>query len=641
VTNIVFQLAQRGVISSLDSHLAMSLGRIGGEDDPSVLLGAALASRAPRHGHICVVLNEVSNQIDLEDLRDGLQWPVPEEWLAALKASPLVRDRHSTHTTPLVLDRGRLYLDRYWRYQQRLAGQLLERARHTTEDLDPALLRQGLDTIFPARPGTPLSRQRLACLVSVLRRLSLVTGGPGTGKTYTVASILALLVEQHAAQSPDSPLRIALAAPTGKAADRMSESIEKALDPRRMSAATIAALQGLQPLTLHKLLGWQPRSPTRFRHSAERPLPHDVVVIDEASMVDLAMMSKLVDAVRPEARLILLGDADQLASVEAGAVLGDLCIGLDAERPLLSSEFAATLDEIGGMDLQAHCTLCEEPGIWDAMVRLTQTHRYDESKGIGRLAAAVREGHASQALAEIASESHPNLALHAPAPDSVLFDEPLPEALLQSIVAAYIPAIQAAREGQARLALDALNKLRVMTALRDGPLGLKALNQYLARALAEAIPGLHPGSAPWLGQPILIRENDAHLELRNGQAGILVAGEIGTTGLAAAFPQGTDGVRKIGISRLPRYDSMLCMTIHQSQGSQFEHAVLILPSQSSRVLTRELVYTGITRAEERVSILSTAEILAEAIERPVQRASGLPAELWHTLAPPPILSEIT
>jgi exodeoxyribonuclease V alpha subunit len=630
--SMVDQFWEAGVLGSLDRHLARSLGRTAEVSSDQVLLGAGLASRAPRHGHICVLLREVANQIEIEDPSIELHWPVPDTWIQALKDSPLVRDRDSDQTTPLVLDRERLYLDRYWRYQQRLARQLEDRARSMVEELDTQLLREGLDTLFPPGKGA-LNRQRLAALVAVLRRLSLVTGGPGTGKTRTVAFILSLLIDQQSSLHPNRPLRIALAAPTGKAADRMSESILRDLDPDKMSETVLSTLEKIRPQTLHKLLGWQPRSPTRFRHNAQRPLPHDLVIVDEASMVDLSMMSKLVDAVRPQARLIFLGDPDQLASVEAGAVLGDLCAGLQPDRPLLSREFAAKISDIGGIDIRPHCTLGEETGIWDSVVRLDITHRFDSSTGIGRLAEAVREGRKQAALTELADDANPGLVLHAPVHESMVFEKPLPGALLQTILDATRPAIEAALDGKAQDALSLLNKLRVMTALRKGPLGLVALNKYLARALGAAIPGLNPGKAPWEGQPILIRENDTHLDLRNGQAGILVR-EPGGTGLVAAFAQGT-GVRKIGVSRLPRFDSMLCMTIHQSQGSQFQHAVLILPNKGSQILTRELIYTGITRAEHRVSILGSPEILTEAIIRPVQRASGLSEELWHTLPLPP------
>jgi exodeoxyribonuclease V alpha subunit len=629
MTELIRQFRQQGLLSSLDRQLAIRLGRLSSETDESVLLAAALASRAPRHGHICVEIQSVSQRLVPDEAETELPWPDPPIWLDALRRSPLVRDRSSTLTTPLVLDRDRLYLDRYWRYQQRLADQLATRASQFTELSDKSRLRAGLDRLFTSDASHGLDRQRLAALVASVRSLTLITGGPGTGKTTTVAALLALLVDQHAAKDMERPLRIALAAPTGKAADRVAESITEGLSRLPLLEAEKTALSDLKALTLHKLLGWQPRSPTRFRHHSENPLPHDVVVVDEASMVDLPMMSKLVDAIRPEARLILLGDPDQLASVEAGAVLGDLCAGLELDRPRLSRDFAARLRDLGGVDPEPHCEIWDSPGIWDAIVQLNRTWRFGMDTSIGRLSVAIRQGDSLKAMNELEHGVDGAVDRIEPPEDSEAFENPIPAGLLGTILAAITPAVQAALEGKPREALEQLSALRVLAAHRKGPLGLTALNTQIARALAEQIPGLNPGSGPWLGQPILIRENDSHLDLRNGQVGILIRGAEGSQGLVAAFREGTHGLRRIGVRRLPRYESMLCMTIHQSQGSQFEHAVLVLPSRSSPILTRELLYTGITRAQKKVSILSSTSILCEAIDGQVQRASGLEAELWH------------
>ena len=629
MTSLVDRFFQFGFVDSLDRHLALSLQRISGEEDPTVLLGAALASRAPRYGHICVDIPNISSRLVSEDAREEPPWPDPSAWLKALHCSPLVRRRSDTETTPLVIDRDRLYLDRYWNYQVRLSRQLQNRSRDTVPVEKPTFLLERLNHLFGPNPADELNRQRLAALVAAVRRLSLITGGPGTGKTTTVAAILSLLIDLHTQSSPDRPLRIALAAPTAKAADRVAESIVEGVENLTLEPNAEEILKSLQSLTIHKLLGWQPRTPTRFRHNVDNPLPHDVVVIDEASMVDLALMSKLVDAVRPDARLILLGDPDQLASVEAGAVLGDLCTGLNLDQPLLSQTFLSELEDLGDLSLTPYCAVHKEPGIWDAIVQLNKTWRFGLDTGIGRLSSAVRKGDVSTALSTL--EAKPSdLHLFAPPTNNQLFEEPIPPTLLETILGTLAPAIRSALEGDALTALKKLKTLRVLAAHRQGPLGLYAINEVLARGLCRIIPGLSPSTGPWLGQPIMVRQNDAHLRLRNGQVGVLIRGDAGSSGLVAAFLDGEGCIRKIGVRRLPRFETMLCMTIHQSQGSQFDHAVLILPNRSSPILTRELLYTGITRARKHVSILGTKEILTEAIKGQVQRASGLKDELWHT-----------
>ena len=626
---LIQDFTNAGILSELDRHLAMSLGRISGESRPEALLGAALASRAPRHGHICIELHEVSKRIPDPDLENPLPWPEPSQWRSILADSPMVRNRQSESPTPLVLDGDRLYLDRYWQYQERLRRQLLKRAVTPPFPVHSERLKIGLDQHFP--PGQPaFSRQRIAAMMAVLKPLTFITGGPGTGKTTTVAAILALLADQAAEIDASKPLRIGLAAPTGKAADRVAESIEEGLQRLELSAAARTLLSQLKSQTLHQLLGWQPLTPTRFRHHADHPLPHDVVIIDEASMVDLSQWSKLLDAVRPDARLILLGDRDQLASVEAGAVLADICGPLDPEHPMLSGNLLDQLHQCGGIPLEPEFQRREKPGVWDSIVPLVHTWRFGIDTGIGQVAQAVRMGDFHGAIQALNAPSNHDLHLQSPPPEPECFNHPLPPSILQTILAALVPAIEYALKGQAVQALAQLSQLRVMAAHRRGPLGLEALNQYLASALAERIPSLNPSSEPWLGMPILIRENDRSLDVRNGQTGILVRGPEGSSGLFAAVPQGNDSVRLIGLSRLPRFDPMLSMTIHQSQGSQFEHAVLVLPLNRSPILTRELIYTGITRARKQVTIVGSEPILKEAISAEVQRASGLSGELWHT-----------
>ena len=592
-----------GVLGPLDVHFAHAIARLGAGDDALVLLGMAMASRAPNEGHVCAELSTLKDTIRLEG-EEGrpppdLPWPDVAAWCDALRASPAVRAADTEGRTPFVLDADRLYLDRYWRHQQRLVGSVFDRLG-LRDDFDPVSVRAGLDRLFDRN-----DRQKLAAAMAVLRGLTVVSGGPGTGKTTTVVRILALLVEQSLARTGRPP-KIALAAPTGKAAARMAESVRRAKQEGLNVEPAVAEAIPHEASTLHRLLGMRPGHPTA-RHDAANPLAHDVVVVDEASMVDFVMMDRVFDAVAPEARLVLLGDRDQLSSVEAGAVLGDVC---PAGGRGFSPGFAARAEAVLGTAPDADVDPDDRPGIWDAVIQLNHTWRFGPDSGIYALSRAINAGDGARAVELLIDEVHPDVRLVAP-----------DEATLQALaVDGYRPCAEAET---ANVALAALARFRVLCAHRRGHLGVGALNRRVELWLAAE--GLVTPTEPWYpGRPVLVTHNDHVLRLFNGDAGVVVAeGEA----RRACFP-GADGPRVFSPARLPPHDTVYATTVHKSQGSEFDHVLVVLPEVLSPIVTRELLYTAVTRARQRVTVAATEAVIREAVSQRVQRASGLRARLW-------------
>jgi exodeoxyribonuclease V alpha subunit len=621
-----------GVLTDADIRLAERLGRIGGDDTHDVLLGAALALRAPRFGHVCVELDRVAERVAIEGRAadpDELSWPHPTAWQRALDASPLVRGA-GPGETPLVLDQGRLYLDRYWQYEQRLADALLGRAAERVHGVDPGALRSWLEQLFG--PGDGLDRQRLAAALAVLRRLTVIAGGPGTGKTYTVTRVLAVLHAEALARDPDRPLRAALAAPTGKAAARLQDSLREGLATLTLDAPVRDALERTPASTLHRLLGTRKDSSSRFRHSAADPLPYDVVIVDEASMVSLPLMAKLVDAVRADARLVLLGDRDQLASVEAGAVFGDIC-GPHGSKPVLrmSSPAVEEMEQALGTAVRPHVEVAGEPGVWDAVVRLDRFHRFGQRSPLAALASAIQredtEPGAALALLQSGQAGDGDEAVRLLDPTEQADAARTCEA---EAISAYTHYARLALDEQSDPAevIASLGALRVLCAVRRGPQGVRAWNTAIEGRLAREVPGFRSDTQWYVGRPILVTENDYGIRLYNGDVGVIFADPDHPGRRLAVFPATDGSLRYLSPARLPACETTFAMTIHKSQGSQFHHAVVVLPEVSSPVLTRELIYTAITRATRRTTLLARQSILAEAIGRPVQRATGLQDRLW-------------
>ncbi len=622
------RLHERGVLSALDVAFARTLGRLAGESAPPVLLGAALASRAVAQGHVCLHLGRLIGAGPLRDESgaaiEPAPWPDEAAWWAALRASPLVGGASADSTpAPLVSDGGRLYLRRYWLYETALAVAIAARATATLDDLDEAVLADGLERLFPRRPDVPSPNpQRLAACIAVVRRFCVISGGPGTGKTHTVVRILALLIEQTRARGRAVP-RVALLAPTGKAAARLQESIRAgkyaAAEDGTPALDCDPAVRDAIPetaATIHRALGAR-LGGRGFRHHRDNPLRVDVVLVDEASMVDLALMARLFDALPATARVILLGDQDQLASVEAGAVLGDVCNSGAPRSP--SVAFAARLAALSGEAVATGPAPPAREGIWDGIVTLTHSYRYRPDGGIGRLARAINAGDAAAVRAALQDEADPDVQ----GIDTVVEDE-LPDAVRDVIAAGLVRYAEAPTP---RAQLAALDAFRVLCAHRRGPGGVDTLNAQIETLLAAR--GVLQLDGEWyLGRPILITQNDYALRLFNGDVGIIAAHPDEPDRRQALFlaPDGSE--RRLSPARLPPHETVFAMSVHKSQGSEFDAVAVVLPPQPSPVVSRELLYTAITRARRAAWIVGPRAVVDHAVATPVARHSGLRERLW-------------
>jgi exodeoxyribonuclease V alpha subunit len=593
-----------GVLGLADVHVAQRLCELSEEADESVLLAAALAVRAVRQGSVCFTLASVADTTAVDGLSAedvaGLPWPAVSAWGAALSASRLAAvGPEGPADRPLRYVDGLVYLDRYWR-QERVVAEYVDRATTAKPvTVDPADLASAVARLFPAAGP---DRQRLAAVVAAHRRFSIVAGGPGTGKTTTVARLLAVLQDVAGGS-----LRIAMAAPTGKAAARLTEAVTHAT--AEMPDEDRERLGPLSARTLHRLLGSKPGARTRFWHDRDNRLPYDVVVVDEASMVSLTMMSRLVEALRPTCRLILVGDPDQLSSVEVGAVLGDL---VHRDVPVEAVP-AAAVSSLVPEDLATLGEVEQEAALRGGIVRLTTVHRF--SPEIQALAEAIRVGSA-EALEDVLAEDHPCIELVDADPEDPRF---ACATLTQDVLHSGRSLVEAARGGRAEAALSALDAHRVLCGHREGPYGVARWARRVEEWLAEDIDGYAKDGQWYVGRPLLVTSNDYQLRLFNGDTGVVLSVEGEPR---AAFRR--DGqVELFGPSRLSDVQTVHAMSVHRSQGSQFDKVTLVLPPDGSPLLTRELVYTAVTRAKEHVRIIGTRAALVSAIERPIQRASGL------------------
>ncbi len=612
-----------GILSPLDEHFARTLGRLGGDLRGEVVLAAALASRQVSNGHVCLDLAQLTAMpVPYDEGRPvGVEqvWPPLQPWLDALRSSPLVGCGRAL--TPLVLDdHGRLYLRRYWEHETCLAGALRGRATQTDASLDGPWLRRTLDRLFaadgsPAENGGEPDWQRIAALLALQRRFCVISGGPGTGKTFTVVKILALLVEQALHAGTRVP-RMTLVAPTGKAAARLSESIGAAKGRLRCDDNVRDAIPEAAA-TIHRCLGSINGSSTNFRHHVDNPLVTDVVLVDEASMVDLGLMSRLVAAVPRPARLILLGDKDQLASVEAGAVLGDICNTGAAGH--YSHALVEQVAALTGDQLPLSADAPPDTGIWDCIVQLTRSYRYGPDSGIGRLARAINVGDGPGALAILDCGDYPDVTRVDPSPGAEL-GAPLRTAAIRG----FGPCLRAR---QPLDQLRALEQFRVLCAHRRGPEGVELINRQLETALADA-DLITPDSPMYRGRLVMVTRNDYLLDLFNGDVGIIANDPEQPGGTLAMFLGHQGAIRMLSPSRLPPHETVFAMSVHKSQGSEFDEVAVLLPHRPSPVVSRELLYTAVTRARRRVAIHAGREQIEQAIVHRIERASGLRDMLW-------------
>lgn len=641
-------LLEAGRISPLDAAFADLVARHGGpEANPLVALAAAAVSAHTSAGHVCLPLASIGDTAVLADSAEpqsssprgggggaaerrrgevsaaplaGVCWPKQEGWLAALRDSRCVSD--GSTLAPLVLDAsGRLYLHRYWEHEVRVTGWLNDRVSEPPTPLDESWFAGAIGRLFPPEPGADAEAsqpdwRKLAALLVLTRRFTVISGGPGTGKTTAVIRLLALMLEQ--AELSKRRLRIALVAPTGKAAARLQEAVDR----QRSRVDTTAAVRDALPTeatTIHRRLG---AYGTGFKYGADNPIPYDVVVVDEASMVDLVLLSRLLAALEPGARLILLGDHNQLASVQAGAVLGDLCRLASAQgySPDLAAQFVrltgAPLSG-EGLPLAAKDDTREESvglsgtGLGDAVVHLRTNFRFDAQSGIGALARATVAGDVTGVVRILKGGGAGSLRWLAPGKESTAM------LVCRESLAGYAPYLAAADVSPAYTEFLAF---RVLCAHRRGDAGVETLNPAIEARLAAA--GLIKPRAEWYkGRPVLVTQNDAALRLYNGDVGL--AWPDAADVLLVHFPDGQGGFRTFQPTRLPEHETVYAMTVHKSQGSEFGRVVLVLPEDLSPVLTRELIYTGVTRAVSGVTVIGAEDVLRAGVEARVARESGV------------------
>lgn len=701
----------RGWLRDLDRALVRFLATEAPDAPALLLLAAALASHQLGRGHVCLDLNATLNAPDFalslppegDDLTDPP--PLPSavlatltlaEWQAALHHPVLTSE--GSGNTPLVVvtayassstgsgsvSHTRLYLRRYWQYEQSLHQQIASRLEVMDDDNHQGLLPQALNTLFANT--TTLDWQKTACALAARSRFGIITGGPGTGKTTTVVRLLALLQTLQLARQPSQPLRIRLAAPTGKAAARLNESIagqvsslpltqlEALLSEHSPAAASNAIAIPTEVTTLHRLLGARPDT-RHFRHSATNPLALDVLVIDEASMVDIEMMAAVLSALPANAQCVLLGDKDQLASVEAGSVLGDLC--RRAEAAHYTPTTAQWLESATGQPLPPEYLDADGHPLDQAITMLRVSHRFNEHSGIGQLAQAINQpSHAQtarekqQAVNAVLRHGYPDLHHLTLAEDTALDklvihgsadkflnggegrtnhkNEPIAPPTgyrhYLKVLNTQRPRGESFEENPAAYnawaseVLSAYSHFQLLCALRKGPWGVEGLNLHIAKTLSSE--KLLYGSDYTLekgwyeGRPVLVTQNDYGLKLMNGDIGITLAVPDPRNPqqklLRVAFPSSsatsdTDKpIRWVLPSRLHAVETVFAMTVHKSQGSEFLHTALLLPPTINPILTRELVYTGITRARDWLTLVEAKRgVLNEAVTREVMRVSGM------------------
>lgn len=588
MTQLLHLAARRGHLSHLDCYFSAEIHdqhhQLGQNNQTNLhlLIAAALTSHAVHSGHSCLNLETVADTRLFDDpaLR-GLHLPKIHQLIASLKASPAVGRPHDHR--PLILDeQHRLYLGRYWWFEQGVAESLLARAVAANNlEIEPDALEKNLSLLFPDKAD----QQRSAAKTALNKQLTVISGGPGTGKTHTVATILALLLQL----SNNGPPRIRMAAPTGKAAARLTETIRQ-IKPQLQFDQDLISQIPEEAVTIHRLLGVRPRSVTP-RHHADNQLHLDVLIIDEASMIDLPLMARLLAAIPDQAKLILLGDKDQLSSVEAGSVFADICDqGQSSANPLSES-----------------------------IVTLEKSFRFKADQGIARLTRHIRTGD-SHAVQELLAQEHADIRLHRLATEQDL------SLVISTAIKEYQGIFQAETADEA---IKILDQFRILCAVRKGRTGTEQINQTLEKVFIKQ-QSVHQTNGWYKGQAILIKTNDYSQALFNGDLGLIWPDRDGPETFYAWFRNSDQSLRRIPVSRLPAFEPAYAMTVHKAQGSEFNKVMFLLPDQDqTRIMTRELAYTAISRAKNTVEIIGQEQILLSAIQQRTLRDSGLADKIHH------------
>ena len=607
-------LLNQDLFTEIDIQFARFITRLSGKKAPELSLAAALVSHATSEGNVCLDLPSMESKPLIENAPgpDTFVCPSLKDWRKKLFSSSVVGKPGQYR--PLILDDySRLYLYRYWEYEKILADNIRARAATQIGDIDLNLLRDGLSRLFSEIQENHTDWQKVASFVSVMKRFCVISGGPGTGKSTVIAKILSLVLEQ----AKDHRCRIALAAPTGKAAARLQQAVRNGKKMLPLGEERTKDTIATEVSTIHRLLGSIPGSPY-FRHNTRNLLPVDILVIDEASMVDLALMSKLIQAVPPSARLILLGDMDQLASVESGAVLGDIC---DTGRGHgLSKEMCKRFQEVTGDKIDISPEQGDGTGIQDCVVQLKKSYRFGTNSGIGAVSRAINEGDGNIALKLLKNGTYHDIRWKPLPQPNALYT-----VLKQNILEGYSAYLKTSDPIKT---FHLFEQFRILCAVRKGPYGVMGLN-LLAEKILQEENLITPGKRWYRGRPILITRNDYNLGLFNGDIGIILPDPASNHGLRALFLSSDDTLRKFLPIRLPEHETVFAMTVHKSQGSEFDKALFLLPDKNTPVLTRELIYTGITRAKKSVDVWGTEGVFLKGVNQRIQRASGIRHALWE------------
>ncbi len=613
-TNTAQILAE--AFSARARHWAEELGA--SEISAQVVQRAAfLVSMAVSAGHVCIHLDDFAASGDAYSDRAPLRRRLFESGIVGrpICGTPIVGTPEARDALPLILDaEDRLYLHRYFDYECRLASCLVRRRSAAGSTVIAGNVKERLNALFAGNEqmlAGSTDWQKIAAAMALLGNVTIISGGPGTGKTTTVVNLLACLLEQN----PEA--RIALAAPTGKAAARMTEAL------RQRAVHLPQELLSKLPresFTIHRLLGVTPRR-GEFRHHADNLLPIDALVVDEASMLDLALATKLFEAVPLAARIILLGDKDQLAAVESGAVFAEL-----STDPSLSADRVERIASVCNLRPENILAVAGigKSGLPDQVVWLTRNFRFSVDSSIGRIAAEINAGNAAAVIGRLSS----------PADESLQWIDDggpaLGQAAIGKIITGYSTYLDAVRaDDRNHVAItDAFNGFRTLCAVRDGSRGVEAINLLVSRHFRRALD--HPldlgGRSEWYpGRPVMVSRNDYVLKLFNGDIGIVLPDQAGA--LVVYFPDRESGFRGVAPIRLPEHETAFAMTVHKAQGSEFDEVLVMVPSESNRVLTRELLYTAITRAKRHATIVGPGSLLDESVSRSTVRRSGLAARL--------------